>query len=192
MSKRVSFQFADKQDTKDATASFIEQTQRTVEPTPAEMRGKSAELLSISHKPRYCHIVTVIFFVGFLTVNLAFVASQLNQLKKLLEVKMDWNDKESIWLYQTLTGIKNVGGCIGSFTASFLLVYGRRKTLLIIWFVYIFSAVLEQFLGFWTLLSARLVAGMCNSIVYVAFNRFIEEYVPLALFPTASAANGVM
>jgi len=72
MSKHVSFAFEDKNQTEDATASFLQQNIEE-EPTPPEMRGKSAELLSISHKPNYRHLLAALFFVGFMNYQAGYI-----------------------------------------------------------------------------------------------------------------------
>jgi MFS family permease len=47
-------------------------------------------------------------------------------------------------------------------------------------------------MNFWTILIARLLAGFGQGLKGVAVNRMIEEYCPLALYPVASAANGLI
>jgi len=46
------------------------------------------------------HIWTLLFFVCFLQLNSKFVDQQLNQLKLLLEYKLDWEtEKQITWNY---------------------------------------------------------------------------------------------
>lgn len=59
-------------------------------PVTPELRGKSAELASISHKPRYGNIWLFLVVTTAFSVNQNYVLSSLNQEEKLLQVKLGW------------------------------------------------------------------------------------------------------
>jgi len=85
--------------------------------------------------------------------------------------------------------MKNIGGGVGSFTAGFVLAHGRRKALMATALIYAIGASFCQEMNFWTLLVGRFLAGIGAGFNSVCINRFLEEYVPLALFSTASPFN---
>ena len=85
--------------------------------------------------------------------------------------------------------MKNIGGGVGSFTAGFVLAYGRRKALMVTCAIYAVGALLCQYMDFWSLLSGRFLAGIGAGFNSVCINRFLEEYVPLVLYSTASPFN---
>ena len=63
-------------------------------PVTPTLRGKNAERASIrDHKPRIGHIWLFLIIVTTFSVNSNYVLGELNQMKKLLTVKMDWGDK---------------------------------------------------------------------------------------------------
>jgi MFS family permease len=170
------------------TTGFISQCD-AAGPASPEMRGKSAELASLDHKPNVGKIWLFLFVATSFTLASNYQGS-LNQIKRLLTIKFDWNDKQEIWLYSTLSGIKSIGGCVGAVVASKLLNYfGRRKTVLIVGVIYILANGLFQVMDFWALFFAKLIAGLGSGISTVSVNRMIEEYVPLAMYSTASPFN---
>jgi len=122
-------------------------------------RGKSAELESISHRPRYCNIVVFITVVCSISLNTNYISSELTQIKDLLEVKLNWDEETGSRNYEFLQAIFYVGACIGALIAGRIIVYGRRKAL---WYTLIILAVyglLTQIMNFWAILFARLIAG---------------------------------
>ena len=54
------------------------------------LRGKSAELASISHKPLLLNIWIFLIVTTMFSLNSNYVLSQLNQMKELLTVKFNW------------------------------------------------------------------------------------------------------
>ena len=92
-------------------------------------------------------------------------------------------------MYQTLNGVYNIGACIGALSAGYLLNIGRRKALLLTGCVFIIGAVLTQFMNFAMLCISRIIAGLGCGVSLVATSRIIEEYVPLAVYGTASPFN---
>lgn len=66
---------------------------------------------------------------------------------------------------------------------------GRRKTLIIVGFIFIFAALLTQVMNFWMILISRLFSGFGCGISLAVTSRIIEEYVPLAMYSTASPFN---
>ena len=83
----------------------------------------------------------------------------------------------------------NVGACVGSLGAVSILNKGRRRALFIAGMILIGAAVLEQFMYFWSMFFSRVIAGLGAGIVMCATSRIIEEYVPLAMYSTASPFN---
>ena len=112
-------------------------------------------------------------------------------MKDLLRVKLGWveDSQQEIWLYQTLNGIYNVGACIGAMSAGYFLNYGRRSTLLLTGCIAAIGAVLTQFMNIWMLNISRLIAGIACGLSLCTTSRIIEEYVPLAMYATASPFN---
>ena len=51
---------------------------------------------------------------------------------------------------------------------------------------------MTQYMNFWVILASRLVFGLASGIKTVGVNRYIEEFVPLAIYPIASATNGLI
>lgn len=116
---------------------------------------------------------------------------ELNQMKRLLSIKLDWGegtDKE-LWLYQTFNGIYNIGACAGALSASKILNYGRRNALLLTGCFFIVGATMTQFMNFWAIFFARLIGGFGCGLSLASTSRIIEEYVPLAMYSTASPFN---
>lgn len=66
---------------------------------------------------------------------------------------------------------------------------GRRKTLIVIGFIFIFAALLTQVMNFWMILVSRLFSGFAGGATLALTSRIIEEYVPLAMYSTASPFN---
>ena len=60
------------------------------QPDPSVMRGKSAELESINHKPRYCNIVIFMVVVTSFSMNCSYIEGEITQMKSLLSEKFDW------------------------------------------------------------------------------------------------------
>ena len=155
------------------------------------LRGKSAELASIDHKPRLCAIWLFLVVATSFSLNSNYMLGELNQMKKLLSIKLDWGegtDKE-LWLYQTFNGIYNIGACAGALSACKILNYGRRNALLLTGSFFIVGATMTQFMNFWTIFFARLIGGFGCGLSLASTSRIIEEYVPLAMYSTASPFN---
>ena len=85
--------------------------------------------------------------------------------------------------------MKEIGACFGSLMAGPMLAKGRRKSLIISGFIYIVAALLCQFMNFWLLFLSRLVGGFATGAILTTTSRIIEEYVPLAMYSTASPFN---
>ena len=66
---------------------------------------------------------------------------------------------------------------------------GRRKALLITGVIFCIGGVLTQFMNIWMLCISRIISGTGCGISLVVTSRIIEEYVPLAMYATASPFN---
>ena len=181
---------SDQEDNTRATETFLSKNAKD-QPTTPVLRGKSAELASIEHKPRYNNIWIFLIVTTMFSFNSNYVLGYLNQMKELLQIKLGWvaESQQEIWLYQTLNGIYNIGACIGAFSAGKLMNNGRRRTLLITGCIFLVGAVLTQFMNIWLLNISRLIAGIGCGISLVTTSRIIEEFVPLAMYGTASPFN---
>ena len=69
------------------------------------------------------------------------------------------------------------------------MAYGRRKALLLTGLVFTIGAILTQFMSFWMLTVSRLISGYGCGMSLCITSRIIEEYVPLAMYATASPFN---
>ena len=163
-------------------------------PVSPALRGKSAELESIIHKPNYAKIWLFLIVVTSFNMNASYIGSDLTQMKKLIQVKLDWvpgSSSESL-NYTFLSTINNVGACVGALYGKKLISYGRRKSLFVIGYIFLLSAVVTQYMNFWAILIARLIGGVAAGLTTVAVSRIIEEYVPLAMYATASPLNALV
>lgn len=62
-------------------------------PVTPTLRGKNAERASVrDHKPRIGHIWLFLVITTCFSLNSNYVLGELNQMKMLLTVKMDWGD----------------------------------------------------------------------------------------------------
>ena len=65
--------------------------ERVDAPATPVLRGKNAERASIrDHMPRIGHIWLFLLFTTVFTFNSNYVGSELNQMKMILTIKMDW------------------------------------------------------------------------------------------------------
>jgi len=86
----------------------------------------------------------------------------------------------------------SVSAMAGALMAGHLIQLGRRKTLWITAGIIALYGVMTQYMNFWVILASRLVYGLALGIKTVGVNRYIEEFVPLAIYPVASATNGLI
>jgi MFS family permease len=86
----------------------------------------------------------------------------------------------------------SVSAMIGALYAGHLLSLGRRKTLWITVGIIALYGVMTQYMNYWMILGSRFVFGFASGIKTVGVNRYIEEFVPLAIYPIASATNGLI
>jgi len=95
------------------------------------MRGKSAELESISHKPRIGRIWLFIIVIASFNFTFNYMAGQLAQTERLFQVKLGWkpNSKQETAAYTYFNTIGYVGACIGAVVGNKLIGFGRRNTL---------------------------------------------------------------
>ena len=70
------------------TMSFLEDLE--AEPPSTVLRGVSAELESINHRPRYCNIVIFLIVVCSFSMNTGYIGSELTQLKTTFRYKFGW------------------------------------------------------------------------------------------------------
>lgn len=84
------------------TDKFLAMSKRDDAPTTPILRGKSAELASIEHRPRMCNIWIFLIVVTSFSLESNYVLQYLNQMKTFLRINLDWGDAESqktIWFY---------------------------------------------------------------------------------------------
>ena len=70
--------------------------------------------------------------------------------------------------------------------------YGRRRALLIAGIIFTVGGILSQVMRFSVLAVSRLIEGFASGVTFCAVNRAIEEFVPLAMYATASPFNVFM
>ena len=81
--------------------TFMKHADNKDAPTTPVLRGKSAELASIEHKPRTVNIWLFMIVVTMFSLNNNYVSSSLNQMKAIFRNKLGWveDSQQEIWLY---------------------------------------------------------------------------------------------
>lgn len=103
-------------------------------------------------------------------------------------LKLDWGDNATnIW--SNVATLKYVGCVIGSFSGGLILNFGRRNALFIVGGFFLVAACLSLDINTVALYFTRLIGGIGVGLNSVVVNRFIEEFVPLAMYSTASPFN---
>lgn len=64
-------------------------------PVTPTLRGKSAELASIHHKPNTLNIWMFLCFTCIFSVNANYALSSLNQMRLLLTAQLGWEEGSS-------------------------------------------------------------------------------------------------
>ena len=172
----------------DGTESFLKDQNKDV-PTTPEMRGVSAELASISHRPRYARIWLFLIFMTTFNFCSNYISSETTQLKTFYVDKLGWSETSVTKKWSNIATVKFVGACIGSFSAGGILNFGRRRALFFVAIIFFLAACLSEYMNMAALYFFRLIAGIGLGLNAVTVNRFIEEFVPLSMFSTAAPFN---
>jgi len=118
----------------------------------------------------------------------SYFSAETTQLKQMYSLKLDWGENATnIW--SNVATLKYVGCVIGSFSGGLILNFGRRNALFIVGSFFLVASCLSLDINTVALYFTRLIGGIGVGLNSVVVNRFIEEFVPLAMYSTASPFN---
>ena len=114
-------------------------------------------------------------------------------LTSLIEAKYGWEtgSDESDEHFEILNIALRVGVILGSLTGGPIVKYGRRLCLIIGCAIGVVGVALTIPINFPLFVTGRFITGIAHGITTVGASRYIEEYIPLALFGTMVAVKHV-
>ena len=144
------------------------------------------------HKPNYRSITLFMLLVGAFSMGLS-TTMYTSPLTSLIEAKYGWEtgSDESETSFEMINISLRLGLIFGSLAGGPLIQKGRRWALLVGCSIGIIGVALSIPVNFALFVASRFILGFVQGVNLVAGNRFIEEYIPLALFPTMVAIKHV-
>ena len=99
----------------------------------------------------------------------------------VLIVQFGWDEKQAVQFNSLINTVAIIGLTIGSLTAGFSLVYGRRKTLIFWEVVALIGCGLTLIRNLATICIGRFILGVASGMLNVACGKSIDETAPVHL-----------
>lgn len=126
--------------------------------------------------------------IGTIYVGTNYYTGRLAPQEDLLSAQLNWGDTSTV-KFEVLSSMNSTGALIAVIFSGVFLPLGRRKSYFLAYFFVLSGVVLTEIETYPTKVAGGILHGISAGILQVTSNRYIEEYVPLAMYGTASPFN---